>query len=178
MNHEIVIPEELTRRLRGHLFQNELEQAGFLFARVARDGSSLRFDVFDCYLVPASGWDVQMDVYLEMSHEERGRILKLARELDAAVIDCHSHPHSTDAVWFSPSDRSGITEFAQYVRWKLNGRPFAALVWGEDSVDGVIWQDDFLRAEVLASVLSGGLRMTPTASWFKRYSRFNRFSAK
>lgn len=178
MSHEILIPGELMRRLRGHLFQNELEQAGFLFARVAGDGSALRFEVFDCYLVPASGWDVQMDVYLEMSHEERGRILKLARERNAAVIDCHSHPHSTEDVWFSPSDRSGITEFAQYVRWKLSGKPFAALVWGENSVDGVVWQDDFAQAQALASVRIEGLRMIPTASWFKSHSQLNRFSPK
>ena len=96
-----------------------------------------------------------MDVYLEMSHEARADSQNRPRRRDATVIDCHSHPHSTDAVWFSPSDRSGITEFAQYVRWKLSRNRFAALVWGEDSVDGVVWQDDFAQAQALGAVRNG-----------------------
>ena len=120
-----------------------------------------------------------MDVYLEMSHEERGKILKLARDRGAAIIDCHSHPHSYADVWFSPSDRHGITDFAQYVRWKLDGKPFAALVWGEASVDGVVWQETFEQAQPLDLIRVGSTTcqdMRPTGSWFRRPARFNRFS--
>ncbi len=177
MSHEIVIPAGILDHVQSHLFQNQLEQAAFLFATTATEDGCTLFHVEDSYLVPPSGWDVQMDVYLEMTDEERAKILKMARDRNAAIIDCHSHPHSQEAVWFSPSDVAGITQFAQYAKWKLKGRPFAALVFGETSIDGVVWQGDFTSAEPLGALsVIGQARLTPTGSWFRPQSvRLNRF---
>ena len=180
MSHEVLIPAGIHDQVRGHLFQNDLEQAAFLFARTETTADGVQFHVDDCYLVPAAGWDVQMDVYLEMSDDERAKILKMARDRKAAIIDCHSHPHSQEEVWFSPSDLAGITEFAQYAKWKLQGRPFAALVFAEGSIDGVVWQGDFAGAEpLLALSIVGQARLRPTGSWFSRpkLMRTNRFSS-
>jgi len=179
MSHEIFITADVLHRVRHHLFQNQLEQAAFLFATTETKDEAVRFHVEDFYLVPTSGWDVQMDVYLEMTAEERAKILKRARDRNTAIIDCHSHPHSQEEVWFSPSDHVGITEFAQYVRWKLKAKPFAALVFGETSIDGVVWQGDFACAEPLATLsIVGQGRLRPTGSWFNRPCpvRTNRFS--
>jgi len=179
MIHEIFIPTGIHDRIRDHLFQSELEQAAFLFASTEVDAGGIRFHVQDCYLVPSAGWDVQMDVYLEMSDEERAKILKMARDRNAAIIDCHSHPHSQEEVWFSPSDLAGITEFGQYVKWKLKGRPFAALVFAEASIDGVVWHGEFAGAEPLSALsIEGQARLRPTGSWFNRPQpiRTNRFS--
>jgi hypothetical protein len=179
MSHEVVISGEAMNQVRTHLFQSDLEQAAFLFASVEEREFSIRFIVSDYYLVPKSGWDVQMNVYLEMSEAERARILKLARDRNAAIIDCHSHPQAGRDVWFSPSDSAGISDFAQYVRWKLDGKPFAALVWGEQSVDGVVWRGDFHGAEPLGAVVvegRRGRRLRPTGSWFRNYKQVNRFS--
>src|SRR5204862_2134353 len=128
-------------------FQNEVEQGAFLFAEARSDGGELQLNVTDFYLVPPRGWEVQMEVYLQMKDSERAKIMKLAREKNLCAIDCHSHPRADDDVWFSPSDVAGISEFAEYAKWKLDGKPFAAMVWGEESVDAVLWHGDFTAAE-------------------------------
>jgi hypothetical protein len=178
MNNTITIPSGIAETLRRHFFQNDLEQGAFLFAKAERDGDALNFIVADSYLVPARGWEVQAEIYLEMRDSERGRIMKLARDKNLCAIDCHSHPHAGGNVWFSPSDVFGITEFAQYAKWKLGNKPFAAMVWGEESVDAVLWQDEFVLPQRVDTVkFLGDLNHTliPTGSWFRRPKGNNRF---
>src|SRR5258706_13522804 len=80
MSNNIIIPPEIAKTLRQHLFQNELEQGAFLFAEAKHENGALNLITADCYLVPASGWEVQMEVYLQMKDSERAKIMKLARE--------------------------------------------------------------------------------------------------
>jgi hypothetical protein len=175
MKHIITIPGAIVDRLRSHLFQDELEQGAFLFAEVGKNDHSLMLGVVDLYLVPPAGWHVQKEVYLEMKDTERAKIMKLARGRSLAAIDCHSHPGTEGEVWFSPSDRKGITEFAPYAKWKLDGQPFAAMVWADASIDAVIWHGDFATAHPVDAVQiladRAGVTMTPTDSWFRQPKR-------
>lgn len=180
MTNTIIIPSSIAATLRQHFFQNEVEQGAFLFAQARHDGGELQLDVADFYLVPARGWEVQMEVYLQMKDSERAKIMKLAREKNLCAIDCHSHPRAGDDVWFSPSDVAGITDFAQYAKWKLDGKPFAAMVWGEQSVDAVLWQGEFADAERVAQVkIVGNSNQTliPTGSWFHTPRAKHRFAS-
>ncbi len=137
--HEIYTP------LRRHLFQNRLEQAAFFLAQTSIGNESIKFEVVDFHLIPSEGWDYQGDLYLEMKDDHKARIMKLARDSQLALIDCHSHPFSGDDVFFSPTDRSGISEFSSYVKWKNDNRPFAAIVFGRRSFDGVCWFGDYSK---------------------------------
>jgi hypothetical protein len=180
MTNSIIISSGITTALHQHFFQSEVEQGAFLFAEARRDGSGLQLDVADFYLVPARGWEVQMEVYLQMKDSERAKIMKLARAKNLCAIDCHSHPRADDDVWFSPSDVAGIRDFAQYAKWKLDGKPFAAMVWGEQSVDAVLWQGEFADAERVAVVkIVGNSNQTliPTGSWFHTPRAKHRFAA-
>lgn len=178
MKDKVVIPEQIATRLRAHLFQNSVEQGAFLFATAEKHEGAVTLTVEDFYLVPEHGWEVQMEVYLQMKDSERAKIMKLARDKNLCAIDCHSHPHSGEDVWFSPSDVAGITDFAQYANWKLGGKPFAALVWGETSIDGVLWCGDFDSAFPLAEVHIVGTAtktLVPTGSWFRAPRGKHRF---
>lgn len=178
MRNAITIPPAIADELRRHFFQNDLEQGAFLFARPETDAAGLRLVVENFYLVPPSGWEIQMEVYLEMRDSERAKIMKLARDKKLSAIDCHSHPHSGDDVCFSVSDVAGINEFAQYAKWKLDGKPFAAMVWGEASVDAIIWQGDFIHAERVDEVVIAGaspVMMVSTGSWFRSARSKHRF---
>ena len=178
MNNHIVIPFRIGQALREHFFKNELEQGAFLFAQLSQEGGDLTLLAADYYLVPAQAWEVQIEVYLEMKDSERGKIMKLAREKNLCAIDCHSHPYAGDDVWFSPSDVTGISEFAEYAKWKLAGKPFAAMVWGEVSVDAVLWHGDFAAAERVSAVTVVGNRnqtIIPTGSWFRAPRGKHRF---
>jgi hypothetical protein len=178
MNRQILIPAVILHALRTHLFQNELEQAAFLFADVQTTTEYLTFKATEIYFVPPQGWEVQLDVYLQMQESERAKILKMARDKNLALIDCHSHPRSYEDVWFSPSDVSGITDFAAYVKWKLNNKPFAAMVWAETSLDAVSWDGNFAAAnavEIVSTPDRDGWLMCPTGSWFRKPKGKNRY---
>lgn len=171
MKCAISISVSMKERLLEHFFQNHLEQGAFVFAR-AVDGTedSLRLEATEMYLIPPEGWAVQLEVYLEMKDAERAKIMKIARDGGYAVLDCHSHPGSHDRVEFSESDRAGINDFAAYAKWKLSGQPYAAMVWGEESVDAVIWYGNFDRAhsvqEVLVADRDVSRVLIPRGTWF------------
>jgi hypothetical protein len=96
--------------------------------------------------------------------------MRLARIKNLAAIDCHSHPHADNDVWFSSSDVAGITEFSKYAQWKLDGKPFVAMVFGKNSVDAVQWDEDFAEARPVDAIRVTGkslVRLVPNGSWFK-----------
>lgn len=180
MKTSIVIPATIADTLRAHLFQNDMEQGAFLFARVEQTAAALSLVVEESYLVPARGWEVQMDIYLQMKDSERGKIMQMARAKRLCAIDCHSHPGAGGDVWFSPSDVAGISDFADYAKWKLDGRPFAAMVWGEASADAVMWSGDFAGPTVPDEIrIVGEPRHTfiPTHSWFQSPRGKHRFDS-
>lgn len=171
MKFVAVIPHDLERKLYGHLFQGELEQGGFLFSRIVNGEDEVRLEAVSAYLVPPDGWEVQAENYLELKDMERSKIMKIARDGGYALIDCHSHPASDGNVWFSSSDRSGITDFAAYVRWKLDGKPYIATVWGESSVDAVAWSGDFIMPMPVSEVQIVGESprvLVPEGTWYRR----------
>lgn len=179
MKNSIIIPSGISEALHQHFFQNNVEQGAFLFAEAKHQRDELSLFVDDFYLVPRQGWEIQAEIYLQMKDSERAKIMKLARGKNLCAIDCHSHPNAGDDVWFSPSDVAGITEFAQYAKWKLDGKPFAAMVWGESSVDAVLWQGDFDNGQRIDTVkIFGNPNQTiiPTASWFRAPKGKNRFA--
>lgn len=169
MKRIITVPSAIEAQLRKHLFQSEVEQGAFLYAMVEEKSDELNLKVVDVYLVPKEGWQVQIDVYLEMKDSERAKIMQRARKGGYAVIDCHSHPGSDGDVEFSPSDKNGITDFAVYAKWKLGDKPFAAIVFGEASLDAVVWHDDFTRALAVDAIRIVGERtatIKPQGAWF------------
>jgi len=163
----LIIPGSLFDEVKVFLFQSNLEQGAFLFAQT--EGQEIHAK--EAYLIPAEGWSVQLDVYLEMKDAERGKIMQMAKQRGCAVVDCHSHPDSGNDVWFSPSDIAGITKFAPYVNWKLPGTPYVATVWGEDSIDAVIWLPGSNEPELLEKVLiqsgSASTSLKPRGTWFR-----------
>lgn len=170
---KIQIPASLFEKFHRHLFKGELEQGAFFFGDV--DGEY--FIVDDLYLVPDEGWDVQLDVYLEMNDSERGKIMQTASQRGCGIIDCHSHPGSAGDVWFSASDIAGITSFAAYAKWKLKGKPYVATVWGESSVDAIRWDYALDRAGIVEAVEieDGTTRVfVPRGSWFREPRAYRR----
>lgn len=176
MKINVTIPRDMERKLYGHLFQGDLEQGAFLFAKIAEGDQEVCLEADSAYLVPPDGWEVQAENYLELKDTERAKIMKIARDNEYALVDCHSHPASNGEVWFSYSDRSGISDFAAYVKWKLDGRPYIAMVWGESSVDAIAWYGNIAAAVPIGEVRIVGDNprvLIPRGTWQRRpqYSR-------
>jgi len=143
MEITISIPERIYKRLRDYLFQNEKEQGAFLFANSSSKQNGLNLLVKDLHLIPSVAWDVQESFYLELNNDEKVKIMKKARDGNFDLIECHSHRNHGSAN-FSPSDLHGLAEFVEYVRWKLPGKKYGALVWTETSVIGKVWDSKSL----------------------------------
>ena len=138
MEANVLIPEELYITLRRHLFKENQEQGAFLFAKESASSNGTDLIVKDIHLIQTGAWDVQNSFYLELSEEEKVKIMLHARDRDFDLIECHSHRNNGPAA-FSLSDIRGLKEFLGYVRWKLPGKKYGALVWTESSVHGQVW---------------------------------------
>ena len=139
MDIKIIIPEKIYKPLRQHLFKGVKEQGAYLFATEKSSPSETNLIAEDIYLIPAEAWDVQGEGYLELSEEEKVKIMIMARKRDCHLVECHSHRSPYGVAQFSPSDIKGLNEFVTYVRWKLPGKKYAALVWTRNSVSGMMW---------------------------------------
>ena len=69
------------------------------------------FEVIDAAKLGPDEFESQLGDYLELADETRARLIKRAHDLQASLVEMHSHPAPFPAA-FSPADRPGC------------GRPF------------------------------------------------------
>jgi hypothetical protein len=179
MKCTITISNEHKKLLLAHLFQSDVEQGAFLFYKPAQTAAELKLEAVHMYLVPPEGWEYQSSFHLALKDEERAKVMKLARNKSCGIIDCHSHIGLSEEVSFSPSDVAGIREFSGYVKWKLDGKPYAALVFSEQTVDAVCWYGDFKDPHRIDKIHVLGKSpevITPRATWFEKPKFFKKES--
>lgn len=125
-----------------HLFPKRIkrERVSFIFASSIRLNTSLRFNLKEWYPVKPSEYKFQSSGYVELKDDMRPKIIKKAFDLNASIIEVHSHPYNTPAM-FSYSDLEGFKEFVPHVWWRLKGKPYAALVFSSSDFDGLAWVD-------------------------------------
>lgn len=156
------LTHELHEQMQRHLFSGDTEQVAFAFADWEESRSTLRLRSVE--LIPSSGFAFQSDYHVELEHDEHARIIKAAFDRQACLVEFHSH-RSDGPARFSSSDLNGFDEFVPHVRWRLGGRPYAAIVWHETSFDGLLWtgptpvQLDGIQIEKGLFLKSTGLTM-------------------
>ena len=134
---------ERLSQLREHLLpaNSRIEQGAFLFCRytvsVARDEI---FDCVDWIALEPEDYEIQSGDYLELGDVARARLIKQAHDRQLCLVESHSHPGPHPAA-LSYSDLTGLDEFVPHVRWRLRGRPYAALVFAKTGFDGLAWTD-------------------------------------
>ena len=151
------VPAPVFQTMRLHLLpvQSRLEQGGFLFSRyIAEVDRNPVFDYADWILLKADDYAKQYQDYLELTDATRARIIKRAHDLDACLIEFHSHPGPHPAA-FSPSDMHGFEEFVPHVRWRLKGKPYAAIVIAPSGFDALAWVDTLGTAIQLDTIDTG-----------------------
>ena len=97
-------------------------------------------DVIDSAMLVAADFEVQVPDYLELADGTRARLIKRAHDLDASLIEMHSHPGPWDAA-FSRSDLLGLSETVPHMWWRLEKRPDAAIVIAPSGFDAMVWLD-------------------------------------
>ena len=161
------IPELHQRQIIKHLLNSEgCEEAAFAFCSFMQTAQEARFDLIEWYAVPPTGFITRSPYFLELADEIRGRVIKRAHDLDASLVEFHSHRSHWPAA-FSLSDFAGFDEFVPHVWWRLKGRPYAAVVVAESSFDGIAWIHDETIPVPLTVIDVGGELLLPTG----RFSR-------
>lgn len=146
----------------GHLFSAfDTEHTAFLFARTHTSNDRLVLSAVDYYLVPPSGFAHRSALHFELNREVQADIIKQAHDRDCCLVEAHSHPFPTIAS-FSPTDVSGILEWVPHVRWRLQRKPYVALVLSPASFDALLFSDQSALPQPLDELSVGETRLRPT----------------
>jgi molybdopterin-synthase adenylyltransferase len=127
------MPDIVWKEVRDYLLLQRGEHFAFLLALTSASQGEPVFDVKRALLVPEDavsfGWDgysIDSNFVVEVVNQAiRGGY---------ALVEAHNHSGSLPR--FSMTDREGFEEFPEYVLSSLPGRPYAATVWGDDTVFG------------------------------------------
>jgi proteasome lid subunit RPN8/RPN11 len=158
------LPAAVHQAMQEHLLPHDSknEQAAFVFVRAKTSaGNSIIFRFLDWLPLKADNFAAQHEVYLELRDEMRGSLIKRAHDLNASLVEFHSHPGPYPAQ-FSPSDLDGFHEFVPHVWWRLRGRPYAAVVVAPSGFDALAWLTSPQVPGALNAISVGGERLTPT----------------
>lgn len=169
------LPSGVYQRLLAHLLRPKfrVEQAAFVYAKATRgvDGTT-KFQFIDWDPIPPEGFEIQHEYHIELADEQRAKLIKRAHDLDASLIEFHSHTghHSAE---FSGSDMAGFDEFVPHVWWRLKNRPYAAVVVARSGIDALAWTSSPSTPVAFDAVtLDGGAKIIrPTQLSFQRFQQ-------
>jgi hypothetical protein len=167
----IHLPGGTFERVHAHLLplRGLCEEAAFLFATSEVGPESVRLSVIEAMLIPPEGFASRSRFYLELTDRTRAAVIKRAHDLGAGLIECHSHPGQRGAS-FSWSDLHGFGDFVPHARWRLAGRPYAAVVFATDSLDALAWTDSANEVVPIAALHAGDRLVQPTGHTFQNWS--------
>ncbi len=118
------------------------EEAAFAYMRADRDElGHLVLECIDFQLMSESDLSFQSAYHIEVSEEAQARVIKGAHDLDACLVELHSHV-SDPGPQFSASDWHGFDEFVPHIWFRLKGKPYAAIVLSTKGLDAIAWIDD------------------------------------
>ena len=146
---QLNVPRQSYHDLQAHLFAGDTEHVAFF-----------RFDVREAQahlksldLLRANDYARRSAYHVGLDDRVRPRIIKWAWDAGDSLGEAHSHRIATEAC-FSPTDLAGLREWVPHIWWRLQGRPYLALVFGPDSVDGLAWVTSPEDPVALAKVTS------------------------
>jgi hypothetical protein len=158
---------ELYRSAREHL-RGHVEQVGFFLADFDTEGNA--FILREWRPMPPEAFEFQSAYHVTLRDEMRPEIIKWAWDAGACLVEVHSHGDKGIA-WFSPSDLYGFDEWVPHVRWRLRGRPYAAIVTAGDSFDALAWLDNEKGPVQVTALEVDGVAHAPTARTLPRLTK-------
>ena len=165
----LTMPPETHDEIWRHLLQNDREQVAFAFADTELLPEELTFKLEGVFLVPPEGLEVHESYHVSLTDDTQAKVIKEAWDRQQALVEFHSHRGIASRAVFSPSDLSGLKDFVPHVRWRLQGKPYLALVVADADFDALVWRDDV--AEGLTHVTVAGRLLCPTGLTVKRLRR-------
>lgn len=169
----LYIQKETYHKIRNHVISSNLEGAAFAYARSTKQNNSLVFECFDWDPVDDNGFESRSEFHLMLTDRMRAHIIKRAHDLRASLVEFHSHSNDLP-VKFSLSDLQGFGEFIPHVWWRLDDKPYVAVVFNESSFDGLIWHKNPTSPEQLKGIIVNEQYLNPTKLTLKE-ANYNEF---
>jgi hypothetical protein len=138
-----------------------MEEAAFAFVEAITELKVTRFKVIEWLAVPTEGFVYQSEIGFELTDEMTASVIKHAHDLNASLVEFHSHSGHWPAK-FSPSDRFGFIEFVPHVWWRLKSRPYFSVVVTQTGFDAFAWIRDANMPERLDAIEVDGQLLQPT----------------
>lgn len=162
------IESNFYKKLTSHLLveKNSTEQAAFLFVNNSRKNNQMVFEVIDSFIPNKNDFAIQECDYLELTDAARSGLIKRAHDLNASIVEMHSHLGPWPAA-FSLSDRSGLIETVPHMWWRLKSRPYIAIVVTKNDYDALVWIDDPNIPQSLDGIVIGNQIHKPTNNSLK-----------
>ena len=142
-------------------YQGNQEQAAFLFGKCERTKHRANFTVVEARKLGPNEFAVQGAHYIELKDSARATLIKRAHDLEASLIEVHTHIGPRPAE-FSSSDIIGLGETVPHMWWRLRGRPYLALVFTKSGFDALVWLDSPKVPRALDALLVGAKIIRPT----------------
>lgn len=160
------ISESTFNELRSHVLKTSLEDTAFAYVRPHRNNGQLIFEVVDWDPIHESNYESRSAYHLSLSFETQGKVIKKAHDLNASLVEFHSHS-GYFPVKFSYSDFTGFEEFVPHVWWRLNGKPYIAIVFNQNGFDGLVWIENPNTPQQLNSIIVDSKKLQPTQRTLK-----------
>ena len=166
----LTLPPGLYEGLLEHLLppNQEVEEAAFVLASVKEVEGTTTFEALEAVKLQPDDFVAQYEDYLELGDATRTKLIKRAHDLNGSIVELHSHV-STRLAEFSWSDRIGLKETVAHMRWRLSGRPYAAIVFARQSFDALVWLTDRTAPMPLNGLLAGDRLLQPTNRSFENW---------
>jgi len=170
MKTQINLPAAALADLMQHLLPPDArrEEGAFVFAAPQKSDGQLCFRFIEAVKLCPADYAAQYSDYLELTDEARARLIKRAHDLDASIVEIHSHLGPWRAS-FSYSDIAGLKETVPHMWWRLRGRPYAALVFARDGFDALVWSDNPDKPVALDGLVAGDRVLKPTNSTLEEW---------
>ncbi len=159
----IHIPPKIYHDMQTHLLPPHLrnEEAGFMYVSSTLTQDDDNFEVVDWEPIPPDGFLVRSRYHFELTDDSRAMVIKRAHDLGTSLMEIHSHAGPFPAA-FSPSDLIGFSEFVPHVIWRLQRKPYFAIVVARNSFDGLAWLDGPNKPQRLDRIVVGENIYIPT----------------
>lgn len=132
----ISFPQELFDQLTQHLGKAAESVAFMRCSTPSEDGAFL---VRSLHLVADNAITIGEDGECELDDDVRREVIMWATETEECLVEAHSHGLLFRPARFSRFDLAQLSTWVPHVRWRLRGRPYAALVTASLDFDGLAW---------------------------------------
>ncbi len=159
----LFIPRKIYKDIYSYLFPKRVcsESVAFIFATISKTGDSVNFLFKSWYPVESHEYQYRGKEYVELKDEMRQKIIKKAFDIDATIVELHSHICSKWAC-FSPTDLQGFKEYVPHVWWRLNKKPYVAVVFSKSDFDAFVWIDNPQQYHQMTEIDVDGQHLYPT----------------